>query len=169
MRQSWQRNAHVNFLAVRLLTNCFDAAKDTIPATCGNLNGETQIPSPLAEHSRTLSQAMIDQTDVRPTQFYSGRETSEPIALGAQVSGLLLRASLFWALPLALWRLRQHTGDMVTPGRLELPAYGLGNRRSILLSYGVAQELASGELLHHLPRFCQIARISRFNLLVFPL
>src|SRR5438445_491971 len=27
---------------------------------------------------------------------------------------------------------------MVTPGRLELPAYGLGNRRSILLSYGVA-------------------------------
>src|SRR6266702_7210603 len=26
---------------------------------------------------------------------------------------------------------------MVTPGRLELPAYGLGNRRSILLSYGV--------------------------------
>jgi hypothetical protein len=28
---------------------------------------------------------------------------------------------------------------MVTPGRLELPAYGLGNRRSILLSYGVTQ------------------------------
>ena len=33
--------------------------------------------------------------------------------------------------------LRQHTGLLVTPGRLELPAYGLGNRRSILLSYGV--------------------------------
>src|SRR3954467_3807655 len=30
---------------------------------------------------------------------------------------------------------------MVTPGRLELPAYGLGNRRSILLSYGVTPEL----------------------------
>ena len=30
---------------------------------------------------------------------------------------------------------------MVTPGRLELPAYGLGNRRSILLSYGVTAEL----------------------------
>jgi hypothetical protein len=28
---------------------------------------------------------------------------------------------------------------MVTPGRLELPAYGLGNRRSILLSYGVTR------------------------------
>ena len=28
---------------------------------------------------------------------------------------------------------------LVTPGRLELPAYGLGNRRSILLSYGVTQ------------------------------
>jgi hypothetical protein len=27
---------------------------------------------------------------------------------------------------------------LATPGRLELPAYGLGNRRSILLSYGVA-------------------------------
>ena len=26
---------------------------------------------------------------------------------------------------------------MVTPGGLEPPAYGLGNRRSILLSYGV--------------------------------
>jgi hypothetical protein len=35
---------------------------------------------------------------------------------------------------------RQHTGRMVTPGRLELPAYGLGNRRSILLSYGVPGE-----------------------------
>ena len=30
---------------------------------------------------------------------------------------------------------------VVTPGRLELPAYGLGNRRSILLSYGVTQKL----------------------------
>ena len=30
---------------------------------------------------------------------------------------------------------------MVTPGGLEPPAYGLGNRRSILLSYGVAKEL----------------------------
>ena len=28
-------------------------------------------------------------------------------------------------------------GIVVTPGRLELPAYGLGNRRSIRLSYGV--------------------------------
>ena len=28
-------------------------------------------------------------------------------------------------------------GRLATPGRLELPAYGLGNRRSILLSYGV--------------------------------
>jgi hypothetical protein len=27
---------------------------------------------------------------------------------------------------------------LVTPGGLEPPAYGLGNRRSILLSYGVA-------------------------------
>jgi len=35
-------------------------------------------------------------------------------------------------------RLRQQTGKVVTPGRLELPAYGLGNRRSILLSYGVS-------------------------------
>ena len=33
---------------------------------------------------------------------------------------------------------------MVTPGRLELPAYGLGNRRSIRLSYGVA--FTTGEL-----------------------
>ena len=30
---------------------------------------------------------------------------------------------------------------MVTPGGLEPPAYGLGNRRSILLSYGVTREL----------------------------
>ena len=28
-------------------------------------------------------------------------------------------------------------GRVVTPGGLEPPAYGLGNRRSILLSYGV--------------------------------
>ena len=54
---------------------------------------------------------------------------------------------------------------VVTPGRLELPAYGLGNRRSILLSYGVAQELR--QLLPHLPGFCQIVRISRFNRQVF--
>src|SRR3954471_1203464 len=41
----------------------------------------------------------------------------------------------------------KHSWDcrmLVTPGRLELPAYGLGNRRSILLSYGVA-----GRLLPH--------------------
>ena len=51
-----------------------------------------------------------------------------------------------------LWHLRQHTGDMVTPGRLELPAYGLGNRRSILLSYGVSSNISSGafQLLHQL-------------------
>src|SRR6185312_5158559 len=30
---------------------------------------------------------------------------------------------------------------VVTPGGLEPPAYGLGNRRSILLSYGVTPEL----------------------------
>ena len=30
---------------------------------------------------------------------------------------------------------------MVTPGGLEPPAYGLGNRRSILLSYGVTRNL----------------------------
>lgn len=35
-----------------------------------------------------------------------------------------------------LWRFRGE--ELATPGRLELPAYGLGNRRSILLSYGVA-------------------------------
>ena len=35
---------------------------------------------------------------------------------------------------------------LVTPGRLELPAYGLGNRRSILLSYGV-----TAKPLPHLP------------------
>jgi hypothetical protein len=37
----------------------------------------------------------------------------------------------------ALSDLRQQAGKLVTPGRLELPAYGLGNRRSIRLSYGV--------------------------------
>src|SRR5471032_2769787 len=53
---------------------------------------------------------------------------------------------------LALWHLRQHTGTMVTPGGLEPPAYGLGNRRSILLSYGVMREL-----LPHLPSQFQTA------------
>ena len=44
------------------------------------------------------------------------------------------------------------TERMVTPGRLELPAYGLGNRRSILLSYGVSSNISSGafRLLHQL-------------------
>jgi hypothetical protein len=47
-----------------------------------------------------------------------------------------------------IWmRILQEIGKMVTPGRLELPAYGLGNRRSILLSYGVM-----AELLPYLPR-----------------
>jgi hypothetical protein len=35
--------------------------------------------------------------------------------------------------------LRSLAKSLVTPGRLELPAYGLGNRRSILLSYGVTR------------------------------
>src|SRR5471030_2727877 len=47
---------------------------------------------------------------------------------------------------LALWQVRHKSGTMVTPGGLEPPAYGLGNRRSILLSYGVTREL-----LPHLP------------------
>ena len=32
---------------------------------------------------------------------------------------------------------------MVTPGGLEPPAYGLGNRRSILLSYGVTRSFCN--------------------------
>ena len=32
---------------------------------------------------------------------------------------------------------------LAIPGRLELPTYGLGNRRSIRLSYGTADPLAS--------------------------
>src|SRR5438270_599122 len=53
--------------------------------------------------------------------------------------------------------------EMVTPGRLELPAYGLGNRRSILLSYGVA-----GQFQHFqpdVPTFCPVLflRARRFS------
>lgn len=33
---------------------------------------------------------------------------------------------------------------MAIPGRLELPTYGLGNRRSIRLSYGTAEPAARG-------------------------
>jgi hypothetical protein len=35
---------------------------------------------------------------------------------------------------------------MVTPGRLELPTCGLGNRRSIHLSYGVLGAAAAGSV-----------------------
>ncbi len=38
---------------------------------------------------------------------------------------------------------------LVTPGRLELPAYGLGKRRSILLSYGVVWR----QMPHFRPQF----------------
>jgi hypothetical protein len=43
---------------------------------------------------------------------------------------------------------------MVTPGGLEPPAYGLGNRRSILLSYGVTRNLFA-----HLVRHFQIETV----------
>lgn len=33
---------------------------------------------------------------------------------------------------------------MAIPGRLELPTYGLGNRRSIRLSYGTAEPASCG-------------------------
>lgn len=33
---------------------------------------------------------------------------------------------------------------MAIPGRLELPTYGLGNRRSIRLSYGTAEPADGG-------------------------
>jgi hypothetical protein len=33
----------------------------------------------------------------------------------------------------------QSLGMLAIPGRLELPTYGLGNRRSVQLSYGTAQ------------------------------
>lgn len=36
---------------------------------------------------------------------------------------------------------------LAIPGRLELPTYGLGNRRSIRLSYGTASPLSAGVAL----------------------
>ena len=49
---------------------------------------------------------------------------------------------------------------MVTPGRLELPAYGLGNRRSILLSYGVTPGSFCRIFLH-------FARSPKYSGLIF--
>lgn len=35
---------------------------------------------------------------------------------------------------------------LAIPGRLELPTYGLGNRRSIRLSYGTAEPVGTGSI-----------------------
>ena len=75
--------------------------------------------------------------------------------------------SCAWKQP-GRYGLNQVLDSMVTPGRLELPTCGLGNRRSIHLSYGVFLQ-QQGQFTANTNQDTQLVRLSGPNFQQIPL